>query len=246
MAEDKHLNELLSRHGDRVRAILNILIESPYFYETDDPEKSLFPFLLRHKREFTAFFKDFYDWDLIFDQLPKAKCARVFKPKWYNTAISESRRQWFRFTRRDECLAFMILLEFFEQQLEEQNMSIEDPDNLHFYAGDLLAYECRRLGELYPDKAETYSMDNVRKLLRDVLAELEKFRMLARLKPHPGEQISDDQVIYEALPALYHYNPTRLSYQVLDSASDQNVVATANLDADMNEIDNEDMDHDER
>lgn len=213
MAENK-LHELLTRQGDRVRAVLNILIESPYFYQSDDRDGELFPFLLRYRREFTEFFKDYYDWDLVFDQLPKAKCARVFKHRWYNTAISEGKRQWFRFTKRDECLAFMLLLEFFEQQLDEQNMSVEDPENLRFYFGDLLAYTHRRLGELYPEMAEVYSMEAVRKILRDVVPELEQYRLLAKVKVDAGERIGEDQAIYEALPAIYHYNATRLSYPI--------------------------------
>ena len=221
MAESK-LHDLLARQGERVRAILNILIESPYFYQTDDRDGELFPFLLRYRREFAEFFKEYYDWDLVFDQLPKAKCARVFKQRWYNPAISEGKRQWFRFTRRDECLAFMLLLEFFEQQLDEQNMSVEDPENLRFYLGDLLAYTHRRLGELYPEQAENYSMDAVRKILRDVVPELELYRLRARVNADSGERISDDQSIYEALPAIYLYNATRLSFPVVqDMATDE-------------------------
>lgn len=213
MADNK-LHDLLTRQGERVRAVLNILIESPYFYQSDDRDGELFPFLLRYRREFSEFFKDYYGWELVFDQLPKAKCARVFKQRWYNTAISEGKRQWFRFSKRDECLSFMLLLEFFEQQLDEQNMSVEDAENLHFYFSDLLAYTHRRLQELYPEMAENYSMDNVRKILREVLPELEQYRLLAKMKADAGERIADDQVIYEALPAIYHYNATRLSYPI--------------------------------
>lgn len=205
---DSRLSDLLTRQGDRVRAVLNILVESAYFYRTDDEE--LFAFLLRYRREFTAFFEEFYDWELIQD----AKCARVFKRRWYNTAVSEGKRQWFRFTKRDECLAFMLLLEFFEQQLEEQNISVEDPDNLRFYFGDLLAYTYRRLCDLYPGET-TYTMESVQRVLRDVMPELERYRLLLRVKPDAGERLSEDQIIYEALPAIYHYNATRLSYPVL-------------------------------
>lgn len=211
---DSKLHDLLPRQGERVRAVLNILIESAYFYQTDDRNGELFPFLLRYRREFTEFFKEFYDWDLTFDQLPKAKCARVFKRRWYNQALTESQRQWFRFTRRDECLAFMLLLEFFEQQLDEQNMSVEDPENLRFYFGDLLVYTHRRLGELYPVQADSYSMEAVRKILRDVVPALEQYRLLVKVKAEAGEQVGADQAIYEALPAIYHYNGSRLSYPI--------------------------------
>ncbi len=214
MADVKLSDMLTTRQGDRVRAVLNILIESPYFYQTDDRDGELFPFLLRHRREFADFFKDYYGWDLVFDQLPKAKCARVFKQKWYNNAISEGKRQWFKFTKRDECLGFILLLEFFEQQLSEQNMSVEDRDNLRFYFSDLLNYTQNRLVELYPDLSGTYTPETVRKLLRDVLPVLEQYRFLEKIKAEVGENISDNQVIYEALPAIYHYNSTRLSYPI--------------------------------
>jgi hypothetical protein len=210
---DIELKDLLGRQGARVRAVLNILVESPYFYRTDD--ELLFDFLLRYHREFGRFVKDYYDWDLIYD----GKCARVFKSRWYNSAISPGKRRWFRFTRRDECLAFMMLLEFFEQQMDEQNISVEDSDNLRFYFGDLLAYTHRRFQDLYPDAAERYAMETVRKLLRDIMPELEQDRLVQKLKPDAGDQPVDDQVIYEALPALYHYNATRLSQPLAVQAS---------------------------
>ncbi len=211
---DHSLQELMTRQKDRVQAVLNILIESPYFYATDDTQGDLFPFLLRYRREFEQFFKTYYDWDLVFDQLPRAKCARVFKSRWYNTAISEGKRHWFRFTKRDECLAFMILLEFFELELDKFNLSVEDPENHRFTFGDLLEYETRRFVQLYPDKAETYTEDQVRKILREIMPELERYRLLEKIKPDTGERIDQEQTIYEALPAIYHYNTTRLSRSV--------------------------------
>lgn len=203
------LHNLLARQGDRVSAVLNILVESPYFYRSDNEE--LFAFLLRNSREFAEFFRAFYDWELIHD----GKCARVFKRRWYNEAISEGKRHWFRLTKRDECLAFMLLLEFFEHELEAQNLSVEDPDNLRFRLGDLLRHTHQRLQELYPDQADAYTMDGVRKVLRDVLPQLERFRLIEEVKPEAGDRPDADQRIYEALPALYHYNATRLSYPVL-------------------------------
>jgi hypothetical protein len=211
---DLELQELLGRQGERVRAVLNILVESPYFYRTDDEE--LFAFLLRYRREFTHFFKLFYDWELIHD----AKCARVFKRKWYNEAISEGKREWFRFSKRDECLAFMLLLEFFEGQLEEQNVSVEDRENLRFYLGDLLRFTHQRLTVLYPEAAEAYTLEAVRKILRAVMPQLERFRLLEKVKPEAGERPGEEQLIYEALPALYHYNTTRLSYPVFRDLAD--------------------------
>lgn len=215
-------SELLKRHKDRVQSILNILIESPYFYITDDRNRDLFPFLLRHKTLFCEFFEQYYGWDLIIDS--GQKCARVFKSRWYNSAISESRRFALQLTRRDETLAFMLLLEFFELQLDEQNVSVEEPDNLKFYFGDLLVHIKRRLHEEYPERIDYYSEEGVRHILRELIPKLIQFRLLSEVKPPEGENVAAEQMIFEALPALYHYNGTRLSFPVFRiSESDSSI-----------------------
>ncbi len=220
------LAELMERHQDRVMAILNILVESPYFYASDDRDRDLFPFLLRHKRLFREFFERYYGWELIIDS--GQKCARVFKRRWYNTAISESKRFSLQLTHRDEALAFMLLLEFFEHQLDEQNVSVEDSENLRFYFGDLLTHVRRRLIEEYPQKTDDYSEEAVRRILRELMPKLEKFRLLQKVKPSDGSKIEFEQTIFEALPAIYHYNATRLSFPVFqdvdsdETATDQN------------------------
>ena len=48
------LSNLLQLHGDRVRKVLNLLIESPYFYAQDDNDS--FIFLKRHRPEFVLVF----------------------------------------------------------------------------------------------------------------------------------------------------------------------------------------------
>ncbi len=58
--------ELIDR-GDHVaqdiRAILNLLLEAPYFYKSDD--ERLFLVLMRYKKAFSAFFEKFYGWELV-------------------------------------------------------------------------------------------------------------------------------------------------------------------------------------
>ena len=229
--------ELLKRHKDRVQSILNILIESPYFYSTDDRNRDLFPFLLRHKTLFREFFVQYYSWDLIIDS--GQKCARVFKSRWYNSAISESRRFALQLTRRDETLAFMLLLEFFELQLDEQNVSVEERDNLQFYFGDLLIHVRRRLQEEYPDRIDDYSEEGVRRILRELLPKLIQFRLLSEVKPPEGEKITAEKMIIEALPALYHYNGTRLSFPVFRTSALEDSITEStpilNQDIDDNE-----------
>ena len=57
--------------AQNVRAVLNILLESPYFYKTDD--ERLFLVLMRHKRAFEAFFD-------IMPELTKYRFLRRIKP----------------------------------------------------------------------------------------------------------------------------------------------------------------------
>ncbi len=216
MADD--LSTLLERQADNVRAVLNILVETPYFYRTD--HEDLFFFLRRYQQQFMRFFQDYYGWTLLLDQ----KCARVYKERWYNPAITEANRELFGFRKRDECLAFMMLLEFYEHQLEENDMGADDLENLRFRFGDFLHAAHRRFHDLYPDKADQYSEDGVRRILREIFPSLEKYRLVKKEKPPADLAINDDDVIFEALPALYHYNSTRLA-QAVQPADDTSTMA---------------------
>lgn len=200
------LSALLKRNSDRIQAVLNILLESPYFYATDNQEHFLF--LRRHRREFSDFFKQFYGWTLIMD----TKCARVYKAEWYNREIRQRHRSLFQFTKRDDCLAFMVLLEFFEQQLEENGITVEDKENLRFHFGDLLEYSHKRFQDIFPEKEQQYSQENLRaKVWKAVMPELEKHRFLRKINPPEDVHASEQELIYEAMPALYHYNGAALS-----------------------------------
>jgi len=215
---DCPLLELAERSGEEVRAILNILVESPYFYRTDNED--LFFFLRRHRSEFAQFYTALYDWTLMMDD----KCARVYKSRWYNESVTEANRDVFDFRRRDECIAFMILLEFFEHRLEENSMTVEDKENLRFRLGDLLQYTHRRFAELFPDDAgEKYTEDYVRgAVLRQVMPKLERYRLVRRIRPPGDVRLQPGEMILEALPALYHYNANRLSRSVagMDATGD--------------------------
>ena len=117
--KESKLEEIMSESGQneqKVQKILNILLEAPYFYRDDD--LSLFLFLSKYKRAFAGFFKKFYGWELIVEY----KCARLYKPAWYNEKVTEVNRDMFNFTKRDECVAFLLLLEFFERELHEQGI----------------------------------------------------------------------------------------------------------------------------
>lgn len=205
---DHPLGNLLEDHRDRVVAALNVLVEAPYFYREDNEET--FFFLRRHQRQFAAFLEQSFGWRLVLDD----RCARVLKEKWHNPAISESQRDIFRFGGRNECLAFMMMLEFFEHQLDENSMTVEDREPLKFRLGDLLSFLVRRFAELFPEAAETiYTEENVRRtILRPIMPVLVRYRFLRHLPP-PGDMGPLDMAehIYEALPAMYHYNPKALA-----------------------------------
>lgn len=140
------------------------------------------------------------------------KCARVYKAEWYNREIRQRHRSLFQFTKRDDCLAFMVLLEFFEQQLEENGITVEDKENLRFHFGDLLEYSHKRFQDIFPEKEQQYSQENLRaKVWKAVMPELEKHRFLRKINPPEDVHASEQELIYEAMPALYHYNGAALS-----------------------------------
>lgn len=203
------MNDLLEQHQERVQDVLNILLESPYFYPEDNNDA--FRFLHRYHHEFSRFFADHFGWELFID----SKCARVYKPRWHNDSITPANRELFTFSRRDECIAFMLLLEFFEHKLEVESITVDDTDNLRFKFGELLEYSVQRFHELYPQNTVDYAEENVRaKIIRPIMPQLEKHRFLKKIKPPKDELIDEEDTIYEALPALYHYNVTRLSRPV--------------------------------
>ncbi len=202
------IEELLDR-GDQtavlVQAALNILMESPYFYKTDD--ERTFLVVQRHRQAFAAFFDKFFGWTLVMD----AKCARLYKPKWYNEAITPPNRDMFGFTRRDECLGFLLLLEFFEREAREQGVAADDRDNLRIRFGDWLEYAAARFRELLPEKRELYADEKVRQVLRGLMPALEKYRFLRRIKPSADASVSEAETIWECLPALWHYQAAQLA-----------------------------------
>ncbi len=216
----RSMTDLLDRYRDRVQPVLNMLLECPYFYQQDDP--NAFSFLNRYQREFSAFFSEHFGWELIID----AKCARVYKPQWYNSEISQKNRELFNFTKRNECIAFMLLLEFFEHTLEVESITVDEPENLRFRFGELLHYIHQRFHDLYPHNKTEYTEEFVRaKIVRSIMPQLEKHRFLKKIPPPRDEAISDADTIYEALPALYHYNITRLSSPLNPASEAADLVA---------------------
>ena len=193
-----------------VRAVLNILLESPYFYKTDD--ERLFLVLMRYKRAFEAFFDKFFGWKLVVD----GKCARLYKPKWFNEKITLPNRDMFTFTKRDECMAFLLLLEFFERECREQGVTADDRDNLRFRFGDLLEYASSRFRALMSGKEENYTDERVRQILKGIMPQLEKYRFLHKVKPSADDSVSEIETIFECLPAMWHYQAAELAKPVTE------------------------------
>lgn len=194
--------------AQNVRAVLNILLESPYFYKTDD--ERLFLVLMRYKRAFEAFFDKFFGWSLVMD----VKCARLYKPKWFNEKITLPNRDMFTFTKRDDCMAFLLVLEFFERECREQGVTADDRENLRFRFGDLLEYAAARFRALMSGKEENYTDERVRQILKGIMPQLEKYRFLRKVKPSADDSVSEAETIFECLPAMWHYQAAQLAQSI--------------------------------
>lgn len=214
-AKESKLEEIMAESGQneqKVQRILNILLEAPYFYRDDD--LALFLFLSKYKRAFAGFFKKFYGWDVIVEP----KCARLYKPAWFNEKVTEVNRDMFNFTRRDECVAFLLLLEYFERQLQEQAVSTEEKENLRFRFGSFLEFACGRFREVFPERTAFYTDEQVRRTVRDIMPALHKYRFLREI-PRGDEDVKDDDTIYECLPAMWLYKGERLARPVAEDGT---------------------------
>ncbi len=202
----------------RVKEALNVLLEAPYFYKTDD--ERLFLTIMRYKRAFESFFSKFFGWTLVMD----AKCARLYKPKWFNEKITAANRDMFSFTKRDDCIAFLLVLEFFERECREQGVTADDRENLRFRFGDLLEYAASRFRALMKEKGDAYTDEVVRKILRDIMPELVRYRFLQKVRASADDSVSESETIYECLPAMWHYQANQLA-QPVDAQGGEEPVA---------------------
>jgi hypothetical protein len=200
----------------RVRGVLNCLTESAFFYREDDPD--LFDYLRRHRAEFERFFGDYFSWDLHVDR----KVARLYRREQYNKALTPKQRSLFDLTRRDECILFMLLLEFYEMQLAAQNVHFEHDDDLNFVLADFVEHAVARyrkeLGEGAPGDREL--LNHIYGLFR----ELEKHRFLRLVERADIESAEEaiggqtEHLLYAFLPGIRCYDPTRLSSAVFETS----------------------------
>ena len=195
-------------NGSRVTAVLNVLVEAPFFYRDDDPE--LFQFLRRHRAEFDRFYAELFGWELVVD----GRTARLYKERWFNPALRPTQHDVFDLTRKLDCLGFLIVLEFYERLLEQHNLGSDDAATPRFLFGELFEFARARLGEELGAAAP--DDDAVRKILRAVWPALVRYRFVREVPrdaegPAAAGDRDDDQILYEALPALHHYDVRRLA-----------------------------------
>lgn len=196
------------QNAERVREVCNVLLESPFFYRSDEPD--LFAYLRRHQAEFKDFFETYFGFGLFVDR----KCARLLKERTVNPKLPPRARDVFDLSRRDECAVFLMMLEFTEEEMQRQNISYESDSNLCFLLATFVAHIFRRFRELLGDGAP--DEERLFHVIGQVMRKLERHR-LVRVKETGAaaewEQLPaglERHVLYEALPGLHAYSPSGL------------------------------------
>ncbi len=192
---------------DKARRVTNILVESPFFYRSDD--ENLFLYLRRNQSHFRKFFRECFDWELVVE----SRCARVIKQHWHNPALKPSQRDVFNLSTRDDCIGFLLILEYYEHLLDEQNLSIDDLEPPRFYFGSLFTFASERMAEELAEQAPDEA--GVKKILRRVMEQLIRFRFLRELPREADDVVDRENLIYECLPGLYSYDIRRLGPKAL-------------------------------
>ncbi len=195
----------------RTRALLNVLVEAPFFFQSDDPE--LYAYLRRHHAEVARFFEEAYGWQLVVEP----KLARLHKPRWHNGALKRSQRSPLELTKKDDCIAFLLVLELYEHLLEARSASIDDAEPLRFEIGELFTHAQRRLDEqVGPGR---YDAGDVRAMFRGLMPALVRHRFIRELPREEGaSDAAAERAIYEALPSLAMYDVTALGEEAVSRA----------------------------
>lgn len=196
----------------RVQTVLNLLLESPFFYREDDPEH--FQYLRANRAAFTDFLQHYFGWRLFVDR----NLARILKDRLANPALKPGQRLQFQVSTRNESIVFLLVLQFYEHELVAQNLCAGDGDqNLRFRLGAFLEWGRHHLGEIVGGQAP-----DERTLLewsRPLLTKLVKFRFLKEVEraemPAAGGLT---EILYEVLPGLHCYEPTQLASQIITTA----------------------------
>ena len=204
----------LDRRGrERVRAVLNVLTESTFFYKEDDAD--LFFFLRRNQAAFRELFESYFGWRLHVDR----QCARLLKDRQYNEALRPSQRALFDLRRRDECLLFALLLEFHEEEGQRQGVTPDEDRQLRFFLADFVTFAIRRfrdeLGDAVP--SETRILEATRPLFEQL--ERHRFvRLIDHKEAEAGETLPPgmaEHLLYEFLPGIRCYDPSLAARSVV-------------------------------
>lgn len=204
----------LDRRGrDRVRAALNVLTESTFFYKEDDPD--LFFFLRRYQSAFRELFEDYFGWRLYVDR----QCARLIKERVYNEALRPSQRALFDLRRRDECMLFAFLLEFHEEEGQRQGATPDEDRHLRFLLADFVGFAIRRFREELDDATPAES--RILEATRPLFEQLERHRFVGLVDKKEAEAGEDlpagmgEHLLYEFLPGIRCYDPSLAARSVV-------------------------------
>jgi len=204
----------LDRRGrDRVRAVLNVLTESTFFYQEDDPD--LFFFLRRNQASFRELFENYFGWRLYVDR----QCGRLIKDRQYNEAVRPSQRALFDLRRRDQCLLFALLLEFHEEEAQRQGVTPDDDRHLRFMLADFVTFAIRRfreeLAEATPPEARIFEATGP---LFEQLDRHRFVRLVDKKQAEAGEDLPAgmaEHLLYEFLPGIRCYDPSLAARSVV-------------------------------
>lgn len=203
---DKYLDQLNAHY---VRALLNILTESPFFYRADDVD--LFDYLRGHQDDFQQFVAHYFGWELYTDR----RVARVIKPREYNAGLKPSQRDLFDLTRRDECTVFLLLVEYYERLLRDLNVNYDDEGAVRFLLADFVQYCIDRFNEELGVKAPGDRV--VLEACRTLFPKLIRYRFLDQVEKEDAAKDEHlpggmrEHVMYEFLPGIHCYRPDVLT-----------------------------------
>jgi hypothetical protein len=199
--------------AEKAQRVLNVLLESPFFYRDDDVD--LFGLLRRRQALFQEFFEVFFGWDLYVDQ----QVARLIKPRTFNPQLKPGQRHVFRVTGRHQYVLFILLLEFYQHQADEQNVDLEREPEVRFVLADFVEFAFKRYREELGSGMleEAFILSEMRSLFK----KLEHHRFIA-LAETTGVVMDEglsagftregaSSVLYGMLPGLRCYRPEELN-----------------------------------
>ena len=198
---------------EKAQRVINVLLESPFFYRDDDID--LFGLLRRRQSLFREFFEVTLGWQLYVDQ----QVARLIKPKTFNPRLRPNQRHVFRVTGRHHYILFMMLLEFYQHQADEQNVDLEREAELRFVLADFVDFAFKRYREELSDgmPEETLILKEMQSLFRKL--EHHRFISLAETTGVVAEdglqagftREGASSLLYAMLPGLRCYRAEELN-----------------------------------